>query len=213
MTRLRHRLPEPWPPLPRGYFAIGAERMSKALNLGNLMRSAHGFGASFTFTSAHLPGARSARRHVQGPIPPAALQLDLGRRLALPQGCKLVGVELIDARSTCRASGTRCAPPTCSARSRARSRKKLVGSAATMSCESPRAFASMSPWPARSSCTTGFAAWHGSPTGRWARVAARARDAARFRARGRFEEQGLKAFGCGDLGRARTWGRSWHTDR
>ena len=24
--------------------------MSKALNLGNLMRSAHGFGASFTFT-------------------------------------------------------------------------------------------------------------------------------------------------------------------
>jgi hypothetical protein len=39
-----------WPPSPRGYFAIGAERMSKSLNLGNLMRSAHGFGASFTFT-------------------------------------------------------------------------------------------------------------------------------------------------------------------
>ena len=32
--------PAPWPPVPRGYFAIGAERMSKALNLGNLMRSA-----------------------------------------------------------------------------------------------------------------------------------------------------------------------------
>ena len=27
------------PALPRGYFAIGAERISKALNLGNLMRS------------------------------------------------------------------------------------------------------------------------------------------------------------------------------
>ena len=39
-----------WPPGPKGYFAIGAERMSKSLNLGNLMRSAHGFGASFTFT-------------------------------------------------------------------------------------------------------------------------------------------------------------------
>ncbi len=39
-----------WPPSARGYFAIGAERMSKSLNLGNLMRSAHGFGASFTFT-------------------------------------------------------------------------------------------------------------------------------------------------------------------
>ena len=38
------------PPHPKGYFAIGAERMSKSLNLGNLMRSAHAFGASFTFT-------------------------------------------------------------------------------------------------------------------------------------------------------------------
>jgi hypothetical protein len=37
-------------PATRGYFAIGAERMSKVLNLGNLMRSAHGFGAAFTFT-------------------------------------------------------------------------------------------------------------------------------------------------------------------
>ena len=37
-------------PLGRGYFAIGAERVSKALNLGNLMRAAHGFGASYTFT-------------------------------------------------------------------------------------------------------------------------------------------------------------------
>ena len=41
---------ENWPPAARGYFAIGAERISKALNLGNIMRSAHGFGASFTFT-------------------------------------------------------------------------------------------------------------------------------------------------------------------
>ena len=35
--------PANWPPTARGYFAIGAERMSKSLNLGNLMRSAHGF--------------------------------------------------------------------------------------------------------------------------------------------------------------------------
>ena len=34
----------------RGFFGIGAERISKSRNLGNLMRSAHGFGASFTFT-------------------------------------------------------------------------------------------------------------------------------------------------------------------
>lgn len=83
-------------PMPRGYFAIGAERISKALNLGNLMRSAHGFGAAFTFTlgatyqavearadtskgSKHLPHYNWAR-------------LD---DLVLPEGCKLVGVELL----------------------------------------------------------------------------------------------------------------------
>ncbi len=34
----------------RGYFAIGAEHISKQLNLGNMVRSAHAFGASFVFT-------------------------------------------------------------------------------------------------------------------------------------------------------------------
>ena len=51
----------PWPPKPRGYFAIGAERASKALNLGNLMRSAHAFGASFTFTIGAQYQALEAR--------------------------------------------------------------------------------------------------------------------------------------------------------
>jgi tRNA G18 (ribose-2'-O)-methylase SpoU len=37
------------PPI-RGYFAIGVEGVSKAVNLGNLLRSAHAFGASFVFT-------------------------------------------------------------------------------------------------------------------------------------------------------------------
>lgn len=34
----------------RGYFAIGVENISKPMNLGSLMRSAHAFGASFVFT-------------------------------------------------------------------------------------------------------------------------------------------------------------------
>lgn len=84
-------------PLPRGYFAVGAERISKSLNLGNLLRSAHGFGAAFTFTlgatyqaleaqadtskgSRHLPHYNWAK-------------LD---DLVLPEGCKLVGIELLD---------------------------------------------------------------------------------------------------------------------
>lgn len=86
-----------WPPEARGYFAIGAERMSKALNLGNLMRSAHGFGASFTFTVGATYQALEARADTskgQQHLPHYnwATLADM----ALPQGCKLVGVELIE---------------------------------------------------------------------------------------------------------------------
>lgn len=86
-----------WPPLPRGYFAIGAERTSKALNLGNLMRSAHGFGASFTFTVGASYQALEARADTskgQWHLP----HYDWAKPedMALPKGCRLVGVELID---------------------------------------------------------------------------------------------------------------------
>ena len=81
----------------RGYFAIGAERISKALNLGNLMRSAHGFGASFTFTIGASYAALEARsdtskgvQHLPHYNWPSVAEL------ALPQGCRLVGVELLD---------------------------------------------------------------------------------------------------------------------
>ena len=36
----------------RGYFGIGVEGINKPANLGNLVRSAHAFGASFFFTIA-----------------------------------------------------------------------------------------------------------------------------------------------------------------
>ena len=36
----------------RGYFGIGVEGISKAHNLGAVMRTAHAFGASFAFTLA-----------------------------------------------------------------------------------------------------------------------------------------------------------------
>ena len=87
---------ENWPPQPRGYFAIGAQRMSKALNLGNLMRSAHGFGASFTFTIGATYQALEARADTskgQDHLPHYNWQsLD---EMALPQGCRLVGIELV----------------------------------------------------------------------------------------------------------------------
>jgi tRNA G18 (ribose-2'-O)-methylase SpoU len=94
---MRDRPPDQWPPTTRGYFAIGAERMSKALNLGNLMRSAHGFGASFTFTVG------ATYRALEAHADTSKTQLHLPHYnwatlddMALPQGCKLVGIELVD---------------------------------------------------------------------------------------------------------------------
>lgn len=89
--------PPNWPPTPRGYFAIGAERMSKSLNLGNLMRSAHGFGASFTFTVG------ATYRALEAFADTSKSQLHLPHYnwakledMDLPHGCKLVGIELVD---------------------------------------------------------------------------------------------------------------------
>jgi tRNA G18 (ribose-2'-O)-methylase SpoU len=89
--------PPNWPPTPRGYFAIGAERMSKSLNLGNLMRSAHGFGASFTFTVG------ATYRALEAFADTSKSQLHLPHYnwariedIELPHGCKLVGIELVD---------------------------------------------------------------------------------------------------------------------
>lgn len=89
--------PPAWPPRPRGYFAIGAERMSKSLNLGNLMRSGHAFGASFTFTIGATYNALEAYADTsksQHHLPHYNWR---GLEdMALPQGMKLVGVELVD---------------------------------------------------------------------------------------------------------------------
>lgn len=82
----------------RGYFAIGAERISKPMNLGSLMRSAHAFGASFFFT---IQPAFNAREVKQSDTSDAAKHLPLYtfasvEELLLPRGCALVGVELTE---------------------------------------------------------------------------------------------------------------------
>ena len=82
----------------RGYFAIGVERISKPMNLGSLMRSAHAFGAKFFFTVALDFEAREVRL---SDTSDAAKHLPLYNYarvgdLALPRGCALVGVELTD---------------------------------------------------------------------------------------------------------------------
>jgi tRNA G18 (ribose-2'-O)-methylase SpoU len=71
--------------------------MSKALNLGNLMRSAHGFGASFTFTIGATYQALEARADTsKGQWHMPHFNWVAIDEMALPEGCKLVGVELLD---------------------------------------------------------------------------------------------------------------------
>jgi tRNA G18 (ribose-2'-O)-methylase SpoU len=82
----------------RGYFGIGAEEISKPMNLGALMRTAHAFGASFFFTINAHPKVRDAYRadtsKAFGHLP--YYPFDTVAHVRLPQGCALVGVELTD---------------------------------------------------------------------------------------------------------------------
>jgi tRNA G18 (ribose-2'-O)-methylase SpoU len=82
----------------RGYFGIGVEGVSKPMNLGSLLRSAHAFGASFAFTIGAAFDARAAAR-ADTSSSLASLPFHAYPDLAsftLPHGCRLVGIELLD---------------------------------------------------------------------------------------------------------------------
>ena len=81
----------------RGYFAIGVERISKPMNMGNLLRTAHAFGASFFFTVQSTHQARAVKL---SDTSDAANHLPLYHfesidDLKLPEKCSLVGIELM----------------------------------------------------------------------------------------------------------------------
>ncbi len=81
----------------RGYFGVGVDGISKPMNLGNLLRIAHAFGASFFFTidgKVKLSEAQSDTSGAAGHLP--VYQFDSVAELRLPQGCRLVGVEITD---------------------------------------------------------------------------------------------------------------------
>ena len=81
----------------RGYFAIGVEGISKEMNVGNLFRSAHAFGASFVFTVDAAYGRTSALADTSNtPEQVPLYEYADAASLELPRGCKLVGVELLD---------------------------------------------------------------------------------------------------------------------
>lgn len=82
----------------KGYFAIGVEGVSKARNLGAVMRTGHAFGASFVFT---VGAANSAREMFQTDTAKTALNVpyydwDSIEEMRFPRACALIGVELTD---------------------------------------------------------------------------------------------------------------------
>ncbi len=82
----------------RGYFGVGSERISKQMNLGAVMRTAHAFGASFIFTIGSRLKAREAalsdtsRSADHVPL----YEWASVEEIMLPRACVLIGVELDD---------------------------------------------------------------------------------------------------------------------
>ena len=82
----------------RGYFGIGVEGISKEGNVGNLVRSAHAFGASFFFAIAPNVDIRAMRvSDTSGAFDHMPYyQYEDAAELELPKGCQLVGIEFIE---------------------------------------------------------------------------------------------------------------------
>lgn len=93
----QRKVVKPLPPHVRGYFGIGAEGISKSVNVGNLLRSAHAFGASFMFTL----GADERALEMRSDTSRAETHLPIYHwrtldEMRLPKGCSLVGIEILD---------------------------------------------------------------------------------------------------------------------
>ncbi len=82
----------------RGYFGVGSERISKQMNLGAVMRTAHAFGASFMFTVGSRLKAREAELADTSKSAENVPFYEWAsvEEMALPRQCVLVGVELDD---------------------------------------------------------------------------------------------------------------------
>ena len=82
----------------RGYFAIGAEGISKPMNLGALMRTANAFGASVVFSVGAADRVKVAYKADTSKTFESVpyYQWNAMDDIALPKGCQMVGIELTD---------------------------------------------------------------------------------------------------------------------
>ena len=80
----------------RGYFGIGVEGVSKPSNLGAVTRTAHAFGASFTFTVAETVNIREMESVDTSSSSKSVpfYRFDSPEKMLLPKGCSLIGIEL-----------------------------------------------------------------------------------------------------------------------
>ena len=81
----------------RGYFGIGVENVSKAMNAGAVMRTAHAFGANFSFFVGGPLNKNEIRlsdtSNTENSLP--TYYFNGVKDLSLPKGCKLVGIEFL----------------------------------------------------------------------------------------------------------------------
>jgi tRNA G18 (ribose-2'-O)-methylase SpoU len=82
----------------RGYFGMGVEGISKPMNVGNLLRTAHSFGASFFFTINTPVNLREMRESdTSGAFDHIPFyNFEKSSDLVLPDKTSLVGIELLD---------------------------------------------------------------------------------------------------------------------
>ena len=82
----------------RGYFGMGVEGITKEANLGNLVRSAHAFGASFFFVIRPELDVNAVRvSDTSGAFDHMPFHVwDSVEDMELPKGCQLVGIEFTE---------------------------------------------------------------------------------------------------------------------
>jgi len=82
----------------RGYFGIGVEGISKPMNLGAVLRTAHAFQASFAFAiAAEFDVAAVLASDTSVAFNSLPVQLyDKVADFTLPVGCRLIGIEITE---------------------------------------------------------------------------------------------------------------------